>query len=84
VQARALLFEAANNRRLVDSDLLRRFSGTVISYLPAVPLARFHLREVFNTQEKYKPRSFLSQAAFDNLLFCHNFSTKIPENLQEL
>jgi hypothetical protein len=26
-QARALLFEAANNRRLVDSDLLRCFSG---------------------------------------------------------
>jgi hypothetical protein len=68
-QARALLFEAAKNRRLVESDLLRRFSGTAISCLTAVPLARFHLREVFNAQERYKSRSFLSQAAVDNLLF---------------
>jgi hypothetical protein len=39
------------NRRLVDSDLLRRFAGTAMSYLPAVPLAHFHLREVFNSPE---------------------------------
>jgi hypothetical protein len=48
---RALLFQAAKNRRLVDSDLLRRFAGAAISCLSTVPLARFHLREVFNTQE---------------------------------
>ena len=83
-QARALLFEASKNRRLVDSDLLRRFAGAAISCLPAVPLARFHLREVFNSQEQYKPRSFLSQGAVDNLLFWRNFSGKSPENLQEL
>jgi hypothetical protein len=47
-------------------------------------LARFYLREVFNAQEQYKPRSFLSQAAVDNLLFWRNFSAKSPENLQEL
>jgi hypothetical protein len=82
-QARALLFEAAKNR-LVDSDLLRRFSWAAISCLLAVPLARFHLREVFNAQEQYKPRSFLSQAAVDNLLFWRNFSAKSPKNLQEL
>jgi hypothetical protein len=52
--------------------------------LPAVPLARFHLREVFNAQEQYKSRSFLSQAAVDNLLFWRNFSANSPENLQEL
>ncbi len=84
VQARALLFEAAKNRRLVESDLLRRFSGVAISCLPAVPLARFHLREIFNPQEQYKPKSFLSQAAVDSLLFWRNFSIKSPENLQEL
>ena len=67
-QARALLFEASKNRRLVDSDLLR-FAGAAISCLPAVPLARFHLREVFNSQEQYKPRSFLSQATVDSLSF---------------
>jgi hypothetical protein len=50
-QTRALLFETSNNRRLVDSDLLRCFAGAVISCLPVVPLARFHLREVFNSQE---------------------------------
>jgi hypothetical protein len=83
-QARALLFEAAKNRRLVHFDLLLRFSGADISCLPAVPLARFHLREVFNAQEQYKPRSFLSQAVVDNLLFWRNFSTKSPENLQKL
>ena len=83
-QARALLFGASKNRRLVDSDLLRRFAGAAISCLPAVPLARFHLREVFNSQEQYKPRSFLSQGAVDNLLFWRNFSGKSPENLQEL
>jgi hypothetical protein len=83
-QARALLFETVKNRRLVVSDLLRRFSGTAISWLPAVPLVRFHLREVFNAQEQYKPRCFLSQAAVDNLLFWRNFSAKSPENLQEL
>ncbi len=68
-QPRALIFEAVKNRRLVDSDLLRRFGGAVISCLSAFPLAHFHLREVFNTQEQYKPRSFLSQAVVDNLLF---------------
>ncbi len=68
-QARALLFQVVKNRRLVDSDLLRRFAGAAISCLPAVPLARFHLREVFNAQEQYKSRSFLSQEAVDNLLF---------------
>jgi hypothetical protein len=77
-QARALLFETAKNLRLVDSDLLRRFSGAAISCLPAVTLARFHLREVFNEQEQYKPRSFLSQAAVDNLLVWRNFSAKSP------
>ena len=83
-QPRALLFEAAKNRRLVDSDLLRRFTGADISYLSAVPMTRFHLREVFNTQEQYKSRSFLHQAAVDNLLFWRNFGLKSPENLQEL
>jgi hypothetical protein len=67
-QARALLFEASKNRRLVDSDLLRRFAGAAVSCLPAVPLARFHLREVFNSQDQHKPRSFLSQGEVDNLL----------------
>jgi hypothetical protein len=43
-QALVLIFE---NHRLVDSDLLRRFVGVSILCLPAVPLARFHLREVF-------------------------------------
>jgi hypothetical protein len=83
-QACALLFEASKNRRLVDSDLLRRFAGAGISCLPAVPLAPFHLREVFNSQEQYKPSSFLSQGVVDNLLFWRNFSSKSPENLQEI
>ncbi len=78
--ARALLFEADKNRRLVDSDLLRFFVGAAISCscLLAVPLARFHRREVFIAQEQFKPRSFLSQAAVDNLLVWRNFSTKGP------
>jgi hypothetical protein len=76
--------QATKNRRLVDSDLLRRFCGAAISCLSAVPVARFHLREVFNAQEQYNPRSFLSQVAVDNLLFWRNFSAKSPENLQEL
>jgi hypothetical protein len=80
-QTRALLFETTKNRRLVDSDLLRSFSGAVISCLPTVPLDRFYLREVFNTQEQFKPRSFLSQTPVDNLLFWRNFSAKSPENL---
>ena len=50
-QARALLFEAVKNRRLVDSDLLCRFAGAAISCLPALPLARFHLLEIFNAEE---------------------------------
>ena len=81
-QVRALLFEAAKNRCLVDSDLLCRFTGAVIPCLPVVPLARFHFREIFNAQEQYKSKSFLSQAAVDSLLFWRNF--KRPENLQEL
>ena len=68
-EARALLFEVVKNRRLVDSDLLRSFAGAVIFCFPSVPLVRFHLREVFNAQEQYKSRSFLSQAVVDNLLF---------------
>jgi hypothetical protein len=68
-QVRALLFEAAKNRRLVDSDLLCHFAGAVISCLPTVPLVFFHLLEIFNTQEEYKPKSFLSQFTVDILLF---------------
>ncbi len=84
VVKRSLLFEAVKNRRLVDSDLLRRFTGAAISCLLTVSLAYFHLREVFNAQEQYKPKSFLPQAAVYNLLFWHNFGLKSPENLQEL
>ena len=58
--------------------------GASISCLPVVSLARFHLHEVFNAQEQYKPKSFLPQAAVDSLLFWRNFSLKSPENLQEL
>jgi hypothetical protein len=58
--------------------------GAGISCLPAVSLARFHLREIFNAREPYKPRSFLSQAAVDNLLLLHNFTLNSPEYLQEL
>jgi hypothetical protein len=57
-----------------------------------IPLVHFHLREVFNTQEQYNPRSFLSKSAVRNLsqvtvhilLFWRNFSVKCPENLHEL
>ena len=63
-----MLFEAAKNRRLVDSDLLCHFVGAAISCLSAVPLARFHLREIFNAQEQYKSKSFLSEAAVDILV----------------
>jgi hypothetical protein len=73
----ARCFEAAKNRRLVDSDLLRRFAGAAISCLPSVPLARFHLREVFNSQKQYKPRSFL-------LIRLLPQQSSGPENLQEL
>jgi hypothetical protein len=45
-QTRSLMSETSKNRLLVDSDLLRRFSGVVISCLPAVPLPRFHLTEL--------------------------------------
>ncbi len=83
-QARALLFEAVKNRRLVDSELLCCFTGATISCLPDVPSPHFHLREIFNVQEQYKPKSFLSQEPVDILLFWRNFSIKSPENLQEL
>jgi hypothetical protein len=33
---------------------------------------------------QYKSRSFLSQAAIDNLPFWRNFAVKSPENLSEL
>ena len=68
-QAHVLLFEAAKNRPLVDSDLLCRFAGAVISCLPDVPLTRFHLRKIFNSQEQYKLKSSLSQTVVDNLIF---------------
>ena len=77
-QARALLFEAVKNRRLVDSNLLRNFSGAAISCLPAVPLARFHLREVFNVQEHYKPRSFLSEQLSTTCFFGATFPPRAP------
>ena len=67
-QTRELLFEEAKNRHLVDSDLLCRFTGAFISCLTAVPLTRFHLREIFNAQEQYKSKSFLSEAAVDILV----------------
>jgi hypothetical protein len=46
-----------------------------------VLLDHFHLREVFNTQEQYKLRSFLPQATVDNLLIWRDFGLKRPENL---
>ena len=83
-QAHALLFEAVKNRRLVDrSPTFCVFSRTQ-KCLSSVPLTRFHLREIFNVQEQYKTKSFLSQAAVDSLLFWSDFSIKSPENLQEL
>jgi hypothetical protein len=39
-QANALLCEAAKNRRLVDSDVLRRFEGAQ-PFLATVPQPRF-------------------------------------------
>ena len=83
-QERVLFFETVKNRRLVDPDLLCPFTGAFISCLSDVPLARFHLREIFNAQEQYNPKSFLSQTAVDSLLVWRNFSIKSPENLQEL
>jgi hypothetical protein len=77
-------FKTTKNRRLVDSDLLRRLTGASISYLSTVQKARFHLREVFKTQDQYMPRSFLCQTVVDNLFFRRNFGIKSPENLQEL
>ena len=58
-QKRALLFETAKNRHLVDSDLLRRFTGATISCLPGVPLTvdnllfwrNFGLKSPDNLQE---------------------------------
>jgi hypothetical protein len=58
--------QESSSRRLRPPSMFR---GGVISCLVAVPLTRFHLREVFNAQEQYKSRSFLSQAAVDSLLF---------------
>ena len=44
----------------------------------------FQLSEIFNAQEQYKSKSFLSQATVDSLFFWSNFSIKSPENRQEL
>jgi hypothetical protein len=83
-QTRALLFETAKNRHLVDSDLLRRSRGQSSLACQHFRLFAFISQKSFNTQAEYNPRSFLSQAAFDNLLFWRNFSDKSPENLQKL
>ena len=72
-QARALLFEAANNRRLVDSDLLRRFSGAAISCLPAVPLAPFS-----------SPRSLQRARAVQAKVFPLSSSCRQPALLAQL
>jgi hypothetical protein len=57
-QARELLFETdKKNRRLVDSVRPpTSVHGATISYLPTVPLPRFHLREVFKTHQNSTSR----------------------------
>ena len=78
--ARHLLHLAATNRRLVCSTVLRKFCGIAVSSLSAIPLAMFHLRSLYSCQERFRPRSFLTQQAIDDLKFWRNMTPGHPDN----
>ena len=82
--ARHLLYQASQNRRLICSKDLQRFTGQAVSALSAIPLALFRLRSIYNCQERFRPRSFLTQRAIDDLLYWRHMSTSHPDNMQIL
>jgi hypothetical protein len=53
-----LLYRASQNRRLICSKDLKRFTGQAVSALSAIPLALFRLRSIYNCQQRFHPRSF--------------------------
>jgi hypothetical protein len=82
--ARHLLYQASTNRRLICSKDLQRFTGQAVSALSAIPLALFRLRSLYNCQERFRPRSFLTQRAIDDLLYWRHMSTSHPDNMHIL
>jgi len=64
--ARHLLYQASQNRRLICFKDLQRFTGQAVS---VIPLALFRLRSIYNCQERFHPRSFLTQRAIDDLVY---------------
>jgi len=53
--ARTLLCQSARGKRRVLSAKLRKFSGTAVSCMEAVPQARLRLRSIFDAQEEWFP-----------------------------
>jgi hypothetical protein len=78
--ARTLLCQSARGKRRVPSAELRKFSGTAVSCMEAVPQARLRLRSIFDAQEEWFPSSTLSRAALRDLQWWSTFSSKHPGN----
>ena len=71
--ARKLLQQARQNRRLVETSLLRHFLGVAISCSLAMPLARFYTRSLYDSlQTQSKRRVKLKHAAVRDLLHWKN------------
>ena len=67
--ARKLLQQARQNRRLVETSLLRHFLGVAISCSLPMPLARFYTRSLYDSlQSQAKRRVKLKHAAIRDLV----------------
>ena len=67
--ARKRLQQARQNRRLVETSLLRHFLGVAISCSLAMPLARFYTRSLYDSlQQQWKRRGKLKHAALRDLV----------------
>ena len=75
-----LLWLAANNKRLVCSDLLRAFTGQAVSAISAILLTMFHLRSLYDAKERFRPRFFLTPQAILDLKFWRNITVNHPCN----
>jgi hypothetical protein len=65
--AKHLMDEARRNRRLVDTQSLRRFCGSAISTSLAMPLARFYTRSLYDSLKSAKKRSRLTHQGIKDL-----------------
>ena len=59
-------------------------TGQEVNTLSDIPLTLFHLLSIYNSQERFRPRSFLTQHTVHDLAYWYHMSTSHPDNLSTL